>query len=399
MDILMEEAILKHHLEEAVHWLTGPACSRDDTPVGTRGAKMPLRTWKGAIRGEYRAATRTWDSFCPVWHTGQAVKALVLAAEALGQKELLDDAAFCADFSLGTQLSSGPDRGLITAYEDDPRLVNTSAILETLDGLLMLSEASGNPRFRESALAALSFVRDRLWDPERKRFHDLYDPAERRIVHGVRCAQGRPLLDDAVFCKGWHLTGDESLLRVALDTAETLLETESPPGNWIAFIPCSRDRDSIHPRHAYWWGNPMFDLYEITSDRRYLECFKRSVEWYRRALRRDGGFLRGTGSDFRTDSFEHATSGSACAALMFLRSLHTEKDPRLEQALELALSYCCRMQFTHPSDPNLRGAILEKVLYPDGSDASPYHIRDLGTIFFIQAASRRLTAKHNGVLP
>jgi hypothetical protein len=33
---------------------------------------------------------------------------------------------------------------------------------------------------------------------------------------------------------------------------------------------------------------------------------------------------------------------------------------------------------------------MEKVLPPDGTDACPYYIRDLGTVFFIQAASRRL---------
>ena len=45
------------------------------------------------------------------------------------------------------------------------------------------------------------------------------------------------------------------------------------------------------------------------------------------------------------------------------------------------------MQFTRAGDPALNGAILEKVLPPDGSDASPYHVRDLGTIFFLQAAA------------
>jgi hypothetical protein len=46
-----------------------------------------------------------------------------------------------------------------------------------------------------------------------------------------------------------------------------------------------------------------------------------------------------------------------------------------------------KMQFTNPEDPNLKGAILEKILPPDGTDRSPYYIRDLGTIFFIQAAA------------
>jgi hypothetical protein len=51
-----------------------------------------------------------------------------------------------------------------------------------------------------------------------------------------------------------------------------------------------------------------------------------------------------------------------------------------------------RVQFTNPSDENLRGAILEKILPPDGTDASPYHLRDLGTIFFVQAAALMLSA-------
>ena len=57
------------------------------------------------------------------------------------------------------------------------------------------------------------------------------------------------------------------------------------------------------------------------------------------------------------------------------------------------------MQFLNPADPNLRGAILEKVLYPDGTDSSPYYIRDLGAMFFIQAASEYLIGKRQGVLP
>jgi hypothetical protein len=43
-----------------------------------------------------------------------------------------------------------------------------------------------------------------------------------------------------------------------------------------------------------------------------------------------------------------------------------------------------------PKDPNLKSAVLEKVLESDGTDGSPYYIRDLGTIFFIQAAAKAI---------
>jgi hypothetical protein len=48
------------------------------------------------------------------------------------------------------------------------------------------------------------------------------------------------------------------------------------------------------------------------------------------------------------------------------------------------------MQLRDVHDPNLQGAVIEGVEPPDGSDASPYYVRDLATIFFVQAVSRLL---------
>ena len=46
------------------------------------------------------------------------------------------------------------------------------------------------------------------------------------------------------------------------------------------------------------------------------------------------------------------------------------------------------MQLRNVSDPNLKGALIEGVEAPDGTDASPYYVRDLAAIFFVQAAAR-----------
>jgi hypothetical protein len=130
----------------------------------------------------------------------------------------------------------------------------------------------------------------------------------------------------------------------------------------------------------------MLEVFRETGDQRFLDCFARSVEWYARALRVDGGMHRFTSRAFGTDCFNHAASGSACALIMFCDAeaagLGTEST---RTAARRALDFLLAMQLTGPADPNLRGAILEKVRAPDGTDKHPYHIRDLGTIFFVQA--------------
>ncbi len=378
---------LESSLVSAIDWLTEIAVVKNNQPIGVHGKKMPVSFWNGAVKGEYSTAKRQWDFFCPIWHTGQAVKALVMAAEALDQDDLLKKAEFSAEFIMHNRVTEGKDKGLILAYEDFPDKVNASAILECLDGLFMLSAATGSNKYCDAALGALRWVRDNSWQPEEQLFNDIYDPENKRFLFNVNVSQGRPLLDDAVFLKGWRLSGDSSFKDVAVATAETLLREENPAGNWIRYIPCNKLSGNIHPRHAYWWGMPMLDVFDVTGDERFLACYLRSVEWYKRALRTDGGFFRGTYTDFNTDSFGHATSGTACAVISFLKYYALTEDQDILQYIDKGLDFCMKMQFTKPADPDLKGAILEKVLTPDGTDHSPYYIRDLGTIFFIQAAS------------
>jgi hypothetical protein len=65
-------------------------------------------------------------------------------------------------------------------------------------------------------------------------------------------------------------------------------------------------------------------------------------------------------------------------------------DGSVLELIEKTEKFCMMMQLTAPADLSLKGAILEKVCYPDGSDTIPFLLRDLGTIFFIQAAAGTL---------
>lgn len=50
------------------------------------------RSRRGAIRGEYSAAERTWWFFGPVWYTRHAVRALTPAGRCLQRSDCLEAA-------------------------------------------------------------------------------------------------------------------------------------------------------------------------------------------------------------------------------------------------------------------------------------------------------------------
>lgn len=389
---------LAQSARSAAQWLVEVAQVREPFLTTERHAGFAYHDWSGAIRGEYRAATRGWSFFCPYWHTGQAVKALLMleAHERTGQ--WMPAARLGGEFLLRCRITEPdhPDFGLPLAFEDIPHAVNTSAILEGVDGLFYLADATGQACYEAAAIEALDWVARHAYLDGQGLFHDFYDPAQRRFIAlseyrpTNRREQPRPLLDDAVFLKGYQRTGEARFLRIYQETAEELLRSEHPAGNWIHHGPCHVEDDHIHPRHAYWWGGSLLDGWSAFGASRYRDGALRSAGWYAKALRRDGGFFRNTSVDFNTDSFHHATSGSACAAIVFLRaSMEAGEHCYLPLAIR-ALTFCMDAQFLKVSDQNLKGAILEKILPPDGSDDLPYHLRDLGSIFFIQAAALAL---------
>ncbi|MCW4020701.1 MAG: hypothetical protein NWF14_05695 [Candidatus Bathyarchaeota archaeon] len=389
-----DQSLLIEALKLGCNWLIDIAqVKTEKLTIESDTKNHEHKNWRGAIRGEYSAAEKRWDFFCPIWHTGQAVKALTLAYPIVKDHRLMEAASLGAEFILKESVRdpNDPDYGLILAYEDYGDGVNTSAIIECLDGLMLLSEVSGREELWHVVIDALNWVADQAYRRGEGLFRDLYIPKERSFRtppegHVI----GRPLLDDGVFLKGYYKTGDERFRQIFFEVADRLLRDEHPSGNWVRYPPCNVKTGSIHPRHAYWWGYPMIMAYKETENDEYLQCAIRAADWYVHAQRKDGGLFRGTYTDFNTQSFGHETSGIACATILWLELTRILKDERYFDPMRKALTFCTMMQFRNPEDPNLKGAILSKVLPPDGNDRSPYHIRDLGTIFFIQAAAKTI---------
>jgi hypothetical protein len=284
---------------------------------------------------------------------------------------------------------------LILAYEDIPTQVNTSAVMECMEGLMLLADAENDQAAWERIVAAGSFIVDKMFMPVEGLFRDLYNPkthvVEKAPYRTKDDIGGRPLIEDGILVRLYERTKDRKFLDAHLKVSDRLLADQRPKGNWIDYGPCHAERGLFHPRHTYWWGRPLLDSYHATGDKRYLETAIASGEFTARAMRRDGGYIRGTYMDFSTDSFGHVTSGSACAAILFLHLYRETSEARWRELAKRALTFCMDVQLLDVEDKNLEGVILEKVVPPvDHTDASPYYIRDLGTSFFVTAAAEYL---------
>jgi hypothetical protein len=389
----MDHQKLEKHVQLACQWLAEVAQVKEESLSGqTRDTVgFPYENWRGAIRGEYSAAKQQWSFYCPVWHTGQAVKALVMAGRYFRNDDWLEAARLGKEFIITHQLwdPQQPDHGLILAYEDFPTLVNTSAVMECMHGLMLLADHDGDTELWERLIAAGDFLLDKMYMPDLGLMKDAYDPATHQVQPPPYPTKdnkgGRPLLEDAVLVKLYEQTGRSEFLEAHIRISETLVADQNPPGNWIDYGPCDAERGAFHPRHTYWWGLPLLDTYRQTKRQEFLDTVVASGSFCCRGLRHDGGWIRGLYTDGTTDSFGHATSGSACAAILWLALAEESGEDDWPGWAEKAIDYCMNVQFTDAEDPNLQGSVLEKVLPPDGTDRTPYHLRDLGTIFFIQA--------------
>ncbi|MBT9775151.1 hypothetical protein GPL15_01350 [Clostridium sp. MCC353] len=90
---LLSPEHMETSLRAACRWLTDRAQMKTERLTEEKNSKNHIyQNWKGAMKGEYSASFRQWDFYCPMWHTGQAVKALVRAYRLTGDETYLNAA-------------------------------------------------------------------------------------------------------------------------------------------------------------------------------------------------------------------------------------------------------------------------------------------------------------------
>lgn len=366
----------------------------------------------GAMRNGYWVGLNRWDWFEPVWHTGQAALALLIAHRLSGDKRHLQSAIRGGEYILRQQIIDPGDlvrHGHIRGYvkSDDP-LSNNSTFLEALVGLLELHAVTGEERWLDATLDALDWVIRNAWLEKEGLILDTFDwnagkhlrpnadckrvftPSQLRRL-GVR-ASARPLIDDSMFLRAYKLTGETKYRKVFRRLADRLLADQDRWGNWIGYIPCDVFTGRFHARQAWWWGYPLLDAYREFGHMKYLRAAMRAADWYVWAQHRDGSMAYSTFTDGKANTMLAVCgSATACSALLYHELLHEFRRKKYADPLERAMTFLLTTQHGGEfPDKNARGAFFEAWGARPGLGAHVYQVRDIATTFAIRALAKCL---------
>jgi uncharacterized protein YyaL (SSP411 family) len=341
------------------------------------------------MRTEYDSKSRVWSINGPVFHTGQAIRALLVARRRLADDSYLDAAVRAGGFLLRERIDEPghPQRGLLMSLEQNDDEINVQVTVEALSGLLDLYEATGDRRYLAAVRESVDILIRDAYLPNERLMLDHYSLSRREFFHDPENAvAARAVLDDAVLLRLSSVTGEHRYREVFLAMADRLLEEEGPPGTWLRFPPWEESVGRIHNRKSWWWGWPLLAAHDATGDHRYLDGAIRSGDWYLERQNLDGGIYYTPSPDGRHNSFGLCTSVVAVAILLWADLRRRTGDAGYLPAIERGVGFLLAAQFADDcDDPDVRGALFESPRHPDGSLAPGYRVRDIAAIFAVRA--------------
>lgn len=341
------------------------------------------------MRTEYDTTTRTWAINGPVFHTGQAIRSLLVAHKRTGNPRYRQAALTGGEFLLRETIDEHhhPQQGLLKSLEQNDDEINVQVTIEALAGLLDLFEVTGDDRYLKVCRESADILIRDAYLPEERLMLDHYSLRQRRFIHDPdNDVPGRAMVDDAVLARLSAASHEARYGEVFLAMADRLLLEEGPSGTWLKFPPWKPSRGRIHNRKTWWWGWPLLAAFDLSGEQRFLDGAVRAGDWYLRTQNLDGGLYYTPGPDERHNSFGLCTSVTAVAVIFWSDLYRRLGDERYLDPIQRGIGYLLAAQFRDDvDDPDVRGALFESPKPPDGTLCPGYRVRDIAAIFAIRA--------------
>ena len=376
-------------LARASNWIVDSAQIHRDDQVFKNPEKYPHGSFLGAMRTEYDTSSHLWTVNGPVFHSGQAIRALMTANRRTGVHRFKESALLAGEFLMRERIDEPghPHIGLLKSLEQNDDEINVQVTVEALSGLLELHAATNETRYLDAVIESADILMRDAYLPAERLMLDHYSLARRTFVgDDDNALPGRAMLDDAVFARLATITGDSRYGDVFLAMADRLLEVEDPAGTWIQFPPWKPAVGRIHNRKTWWWGWPLLAAFDLSADQRYLEGAVRAGDWYLRTQNLDGGLYYTPRPDEKHNSFGLCTSVVAVATIFWADLYRRTGAERYLDPIRRSVGYLLAAQFRDDvPDPDVRCALFESPKAPNGTLAPGFLVRDIAAIFAIRA--------------
>lgn len=372
-------------------------------------AQKSLLQENGQGRADYNYVASEWYEYEPMWHTGQLIWALTSAGEYLGDRSLVASARRAGDWWVGSEFKAPhPFAGLVNAYHADRlgHLINWTTISDGTPGLFVLSKATGDRKYADTATRSGRWLWDRTRVPKSVKggewlFYNLFDPQRGVILTDWNAhTQGiaydakeaarvgtppitelaRPNIEGFLFADMCQHTGEKIWCRRFIEQADFAIARQHANGIWMDFEPNDLRTGQVHPRFNIWNAEALVKAYDLTKDRKYLEAAAKTARFHRDNSASDGTIYYTTRVDGSTDKDSITGSGVAFNGILMLQ-LKERGYTEFDQAIERAASWIIKNRFSarHP-DPNLAGAVID-TRYKAKGGVTQLINRDVGTTF------------------
>ena len=297
----------------------------------------------------------SWSEYEPLWHSGQAIEALLAAHVVTGDPALLQAARRAGDYWIAQEFKTGPLKGMVNAAHRDRlgRLINFTTVGNGSQGLFSLTRVTGDRKYADTATRAIIWLARNMKVPgDEGLYYNIIDPDTATIW-----TDKSPHHPDVA---------KASVTQVARPNIEGLaLPRRLPPraaemAVRCAFRPCRQDRcapvaqrsygwslsptiprtGTVHPRFNTWNAEAMLRAWRETKEQRYLDAALATARANARMMKADGSFdyeqnVSGKGGNTVAHRLRHRPL-PGCLWLDLRALGHDEFDPQYPRRCPLA---------------------------------------------------------------
>ena len=149
----------------------------------------------GAMRGEYDTKIRKWSFYGAFWHTGQAVRTLLLAYKVTGNEKYLKHAVLGGEYLIRFQVMDKNDKKFYGfVHGKAAESASSASQLEGFMALYDLYKVTKDPKWLERFHLAVDWVANNVYLKGEGLFYDTYS-ATRDLKAPIE--KSRPHTDDA----------------------------------------------------------------------------------------------------------------------------------------------------------------------------------------------------------